>query len=217
MKEFWHKFKNGLFTKAQFLTGATISLLLTSGLVWAFTVASMTTFTSGTAISATQVNDNFTYLKERLEALSGGKFVVSTSAPQVFPTIPCCGNNTTGIVDFDVVDIDLAGLGASFNGTDRITVTESSFYEASLVSQLDAGSATSNSVMQVQKYPGGVGSPTVLFQINPYTPGGNLVGARNSFWLNNGDVVEVVAKSNECCSAIDATFVSGTKFSFQKL
>lgn len=216
MKEFWHKFKNGLFTKAQFLTGATISLLLTSSLVWAFTVANMTTFTSGTTISAAQVNDNFTYLKERLEALSGGKFVVSTSTPQAFPTVPCCAGNTTGVVDFDTADLDLAGLGASFNGADRITVTESSFYEASIVSQVDGTSTYGFGNVIVQKYVGGVGAPTNLMSIYIGTIGGPLVGNRASFWLNNGDVVEVVAEA-QCCTIDNVTITAGTKFSFQKL
>jgi len=216
--KFWKKFRAGLFTNTQFLTGMTLSLLFTSGVVWAFTVASMTTFTSGTPISSAQVNDNFTYLKERLEVLSGDKFVVSTSTVQSFPTVACCGGNTLGQLDYDTVESDLSatGIGTDFTTNDFIIISEGNFYEVSVVGQVETGSVKTSGDLKIQKYTGGVGSPTYITALNIATPGGSFQGTRQTVWLKSGDKVEVVGEAG-CCGAGDVDVQAGSKFTLKKL
>ena len=71
MKSFWKEFRKGLFTKSQFLTGVTITLLTTSAVVYAFNQLALNIFAPATTISAAQVNANFEYLKERFSYFYG--------------------------------------------------------------------------------------------------------------------------------------------------
>ncbi len=90
MRELWIKFKQGLFTKTQFLTGVTLSFIFVSGFIYAFNQLNLTIFTKGTTISAAQVNANFEYVNERIQAIADYSqgFSVRTSGPTNFGTVP---------------------------------------------------------------------------------------------------------------------------------
>lgn len=214
-KTLWEKFRSGLFTNAQVFTGVTLSLLFTSGLVYAFTIANLNVFTPGTTISASQMNDNFTYVNERLAALGGGRFEVSNSATFAFGSWPCCASSTQR-VNFDVVNEDLSGpssLASAFVATGTYTATESRFYEVSIIGKLTAGSLN-NGQLSIQKTSGGVTSTPVSLYIN--TTNTTFSGQKSDLYMNAGDKVEVIGGAG-CCSGNPANFEAGIKFSIRKL
>ncbi|MCR9203367.1 MAG: hypothetical protein NXH75_02240 [Halobacteriovoraceae bacterium] len=211
----WEKFRAGLFTNAQIFTGVTLSLLFTSGLVYAFTIANLNVFTPGTPISASQMNDNFTYVNERLAALGGGKFEVSNSATFAFGSWPCCASSTQRVM-FDTVDEDLSGassLASAYVATGTFTAAESRFYEVSLIGKLTAGSLNGGQ-LSIQKTSGGSTSTPVTLWV--YTTDTTLNGQKSDMYLNAGDKIEVVG-SAQCCSGNNANFDAGIKFSIRKL
>jgi hypothetical protein len=89
MKHLWEKFKNGLFTKTQFLTGMTLSFILISSFVYAFNQLSLNIFSSGAVISSAEVNANFEYVNERIEAMAeySHGFSVETSGPVAITSV----------------------------------------------------------------------------------------------------------------------------------
>ncbi len=214
-KSLWKKFRSGLFTNAQVFTGVTLSLLFTSGIVYAFTVANLNVFSSGTTISASEMNDNFTYVQERLEALSGGKFQVTNASTFSFGSWPCCASSTQR-VNFDTVDEDFSGpasYGSNFVVGNTFIADESRFYKVSLIGKLTAGSLNGGN-LSVQRTSGGTTS--TYNQLWLYTTDTTLKGQQTDVYLNAGDKIEVIGGA-QCCSGNPATFETGIKFSVRKL
>ena len=102
----WKKFKKGLFTTSQNITGITLALIGTSALVYAFNVANLITFHSGDTISAQEINNNFNYLNERLAYLAKREVAVSNNTPVTITS------GTTTPIDFNNVIVDFSGPAA---------------------------------------------------------------------------------------------------------
>jgi hypothetical protein len=130
MKDFWYKFRKGLFTKSQFVTGVTITLVTTSALVYAFNQLSLNIFSSGTTISATEVNANFEYLNERIKYLAGYQFALGTPYDDTTEYITA-GDTIT--VDFDekIADFTDNGEADGLVANGMFTIVKSGSYTVS--------------------------------------------------------------------------------------
>lgn len=159
MKNFWKKFKAGLFTKSQFLTGMTIALITTSALVYAFNQMALTIFQPNTPISSQEINDNFEYLNERIKYLAGNQFAVKTnydSSPLVLSS-----GLTTDVV-FNEVLVDFSDTNEGQNLVDNGTFAVPDTAEYVIDFEMEGTSDTPNSgfygIVFAERKPLGSGS-----------------------------------------------------------
>ncbi|MBT4790805.1 MAG: hypothetical protein HON90_04480, partial [Halobacteriovoraceae bacterium] len=134
----YNKFKNGLFTKGQFIVGVTLTMVTTSALVYAYQLISLNIFTDGQTISAAQVNQNFNQINEALSRV-GNSFEVGMSANQTIPTSTTVWGSMAQLnIDTIVYDDSEYGYAAQLVGADAFTIVDSGFYQILATSKLDA-------------------------------------------------------------------------------
>lgn len=219
MKAIIKKFVEGLFTKAQFITGTTITLLVSSAIVWAFTHTSLHEFYPNTTISASDMNDNFEYVKERLDALGGEQFELKTTSAQSLPH----GSTNNQVADltsitFGTVSVDLSTLGALYQSQGYHVVTESGFYQYNMVGNIQAGTANYGSLVLAQKVPGSSTFTKQNYLSFYNTTNLNKKGTQATSFYNSGTSIMIMGGANYWANgASNMTIDAGVTFSFKKL
>lgn len=128
--KFWKKFREGLFTKTQFIVGVTLTMATTSALVYSYQVLTLNEFTGGEIISATEVNSNFQQINEALSRVSN-QFEVSLSTDKTLSTNASATNWATyNDLDIDnlVSDDTEFGSGTEVVSGSGFTVRSDGFY-----------------------------------------------------------------------------------------
>jgi hypothetical protein len=218
MKSFWKEFRKGLFTKSQFLTGVTITLLTTSAVVYAFNQLALHIFAPSTTISASQVNANFEYLKERIDYLAGGVYEIEDTGGQVLSTTICCDGSFLETLTFEsvVADFSPGGDGAQFVAAQEFTIAAAGTYKVTFSGQVDTTTYNDPllNIMPVKRYID-TGSGSTYYQTTSgvYLSSSNLTGAQTmTMTFNAGDVLFVGAEVNSA----NAELAPGFKFKVQK-
>ncbi len=221
LSEFFRKFRKGLFTKAQFVTGATISLMVTSALVWAFTHSSITTFNQDDVISSTEMNNNFAYVKERLDKLAGGKFVLATTSVVnlATPTTShCCKADYLFPITFDVAVEDFSTHGQDYLSNGNIVVQESGLYQMILTGRIQNPTSNYGSIVVARKDPG---SSTYSMPLNLTfynTTNFDYKSSNSSIFLNSGTTIQIRGSADKYGpNGANVDFDTNISFSFKKL
>lgn len=192
MKKLWQNFKQGLFTKSQFVTGVTLTMLATSAVIYAFNQLSLNIFTSGSTISASEVNANFEYLKERIDYLSGGLVDIygQTSGP-----IPSTGNITS---NFHTLGFN--SIAAEFDTTHNVasqmitnsgfSVTENATFEFTFKGAMDTSVNTNAfTILPIRRYIDSTGSTAysnfISITMYSWSSGGTVFSWQDT--LQSGD------------------------------
>ncbi|MAZ48482.1 MAG: hypothetical protein CME65_07960 [Halobacteriovoraceae bacterium] len=192
--KFWKKFKEGLFTKTQFIVGVTLTMLTTSALVYSYQVLSLNQFTGGTTISATEVNSNFQQINEALSRVSN-QFEVSISADKTLTTNVSATNWAT----YDDLDIDSLisddtefGSGAEVVSGNGFTVRSDGFYRFLAVMKANTASSSPGSYGYV--YLGEQSEATSWNSVYLYSSSTSPAFLEYSRFLTSGEVIKFRSK-----------------------
>jgi hypothetical protein len=187
MNTWFKKFREGLFTRTQVITGITLTAIGATTFVYAFQLLTLHSFTPGTPISSAQVNQNFQALNQALASLPIGFSVGLNNSL----TIPSSMGATT--LAFETVHYDFTegSLGVGLVNSDQIFINENGYYQIVALNRSAAGDGQINilvggSTMQ-SIFLNTMGS---LFPNNQYVP------------LNSGDIVTIEINSG-CCSDLE--------------
>jgi hypothetical protein len=136
---FFQRFKQGLFTKAQVLTGITITMVTTSALVYAYQILSLYTFTAGDTIKSQEINDNFSQINDLLSR-SNNTFEVGLTANQSVASTA----NVYSLMDplnINTVYSDYTehGYGTALNNNGSFTLQENGLYRILVHSKVASG------------------------------------------------------------------------------
>lgn len=105
----WKRVKQALFSKAQVITGVTLTFLISSALVRAYQEFSFTDFSSGTPISAADMNNKINLLNKRLAAVG------TVTAVGLISTLNYSSSSSTIGMAFSTAFYDYTGgLGDSY-------------------------------------------------------------------------------------------------------
>jgi len=130
----WKRLKQALFSKAQVITGVTLTFLISSALVRAYQEFSFTDFSSGTPISAADMNNKINLLNKRLAAVGTVTSIGITTSLNV------SAFTSNVLLNFNTVFYDYSGgLGNSYVSVgNMVTFTSSTqgLYEYVFVSAL---------------------------------------------------------------------------------
>ena len=210
---FWSKFKKGLFTRSQVLTGVSLSLLTTSAIVFAFNQLSLNIFSSGTTISSTQVNDNFEYINERIKYLAGQQFEVARTAD--FPLTSGLTSRTL-FLDAAIADFTSNSLANSVATQGYFTVPETGLYELQLSGELSPANAFAyQSLMVYIEYVDSIGS---TYTSNLWSAGIEMNSTRlihtkhSTYNLQAGDILFLTPNFEQ-----DDHVIKNVKFKIKKL
>jgi hypothetical protein len=203
-KGIWRRFTQGLFSKAQFITGVIIVTVLTSVVAYAYQLLSLTSFGTGQAISSSAVNNNFNLLNERL-AKSNRKMIVALDSDTTI------SSSTASYDIFNSVVYDYTGrnYGSLLANNDSFTITEDGVYQLLLVPSAIGSSASASIYVEMER--GG--------SINTITSAGifgSSLGYVNAteHYLYSGDIIEIKVHSTWQNTTLSG---SKTKFIFEKL
>lgn len=215
MKKLWRDFRAGLFTRSQFITGVTLTMVATSAVLYAFNQLSLNIFSSGQQISSQQVNANFEYLKERIDYLAGGLIefegsdtnISSTGSGSVYHTIT---------FDNVIVDFDSTGRANEIITNGGFTITDPGLYEISFRGEMDTVVNTNYfGVYPVKRYIDSLGS--TVFQNNFdtlsfYSSSGEI----GKQWEMNYNVGDVFFMGLQHSNANPVKLLPNYKFSIRK-
>jgi hypothetical protein len=145
MKNTWQKFKAGLFTRAQFITGVIIFMLTCSSVLFAYeTAVTLNIFSAGQKISAADVNENFDKVNDQLAKLrENKKMVFGLMADQTF-------NSGVTSLSFDSVYYDRLGhgYGSDLLTSNYFTIQESGVYEFSYSVRMNSTSGGTLNILK---------------------------------------------------------------------
>lgn len=199
MKKAWNRFINGLFTKAQFLTGASIVALSLSAVVYAVQSLNLNVFTSGTPISSSAVNDNFQQISDSIRQMNN-RFQVTLTTPltitSTYSSLP---------FQFDSTSYDLTphSYSQSLMATNFFVVQEPGVYQYTLVGLATPAMCCSDLILKVN---GSYLTQVALTSGTPHV-------SRAYSYLNSGNTV-----SFEYYEGSDVEIQpSVTKFIFEKI
>lgn len=181
MNTWFKKFREGLFSRTQVITGITLTAIGATTFVYAFQLLTLHTFTPGTTISSAQVNQNFQDLNQALASLPIGFSVGLTNSL----TIPSFTGATA--LPFETVHYDFTdgSLGVELVTTDQITINENGYYQIVAFSRSSFGDGEINIL---------VGATTIQsIYLNTF---GSLYPGTQYVPLNSGDVVTIEVNTN---------------------
>lgn len=206
---FWQRFKAGLFTKAQFITGVSLFVLISSAVIYAYDALNLTVFSAGTTISAAQVNANFAAINAAIGKLNK-KFIVGLS------TNLTVGATSDALAIFNTVVIDATGYSYAYDlvSNSSFTVQENGLYEVTLLG-MNATSNTYYPVMYLMNSASQVlGSITNLYDTSTNAPG----QISQKYYFNSGEVLYVKTFSFNSTSGGTYDLDSAkTKLIFEKI
>ena len=232
MKHVWEKFKNGLFTKTQFLTGVTLSFILISSFVYAFNQLSLNIFSSGAVISSSQVNANFEYINERIEAIAeySHSFSVETSGPLAITSVArtvmqqfsdgsnvgtvCCTQYPLVGTFFDTFDTNqISTKAANYIVNQYYEIPEDGYYMMYFSAKPTAYHSSSAHGVIYRKSPSSLQINSLVSRDFGYTT--VSTGASVSRYLRSGDKVFFNFRKTSPSGTFN--FEPGIKFSVKKL
>lgn len=206
---FWQKFKAGVFTKAQFVTGVSIFVLISSAVIYAYDALTLHVFSSGQTISSVQVNENFAKINTAIGNLNK-KFIVglTTNLTINYPL-------NSGYVDiYDTVIIDASGHSYAYDlvTNNSFTIKEDGLYDINMVAR--ATSSAYSPELRVMKGTSILTSLTGLY--NSFSSNPAISGQK--YYLSSGDVIYVQAYNWDSSSTGSFDLQSPvTKLVFEKI
>jgi hypothetical protein len=215
MQDWFKRFKKGLFTKTQVLVGITLTMLITSALIYAYQVLSLTTFSSGTTISSAEVNQNFSLINDKLTELSYRWEVKFSNNVTLNSVGGCCNYYTLfQVINFDQVSKDENPYqeGNDFINDGNLTIDEEGFYQIFYTMKAINGGTAGANIYFFKN------ASTQYFQ-NFYANASvnSVYNGQYTKYFNAGDVIEVRGNAACCGSSTVDIDASETRFYFKKL
>ena len=209
MRKFLKRFKEGLFTKSQFLTGTALVAISLSAIVYAVQTIGLYEFTPNTPISAGEVNHNFNQVTKMMKRLLNGFSVsLDTAVNETGPY--SAGFNFTS-VDFNLMDYDYADQFVA--GTQGFVIQEYGGYVFKYRVKNNIYSSCCSSIKYTTD--GGTTS-NWLSDLSYMSPGVTSVGSTTTVWLDSGTTVSLILQIDSGIT-IDLPPGEDNSITFQKV
>jgi hypothetical protein len=211
-KSLWQKFKDGLFTKAQFVVGAGIFALIGSAVLYAYDVLNIAPFVSNTVISATTMNNAFLEVNNKIKKFNN-KFMVGISSNVLIPLPLDTSSVATDIFNTVIYDGSGNSYASELVNNNSFIIQESGLYKVMIMGQ--ASSTNFSPQLQVRKFPSSsLASAWGLYSFGTAIPQFN----EQTHYLSSGDVVYVNLYHWDSNATGNIELISGrTKLIFEKL